>query len=61
MLTNQENTRVNSSSIPFEMGSLIRVNNAQGVPNINIGGSSSNTIQLHGDRKGSSNAVMGLK
>ena len=53
--------RVNSSSIPFEMGSLIRVNNVQGVPNINIGGSSSNTIQLHGDRKGSSNAASGPK
>ena len=52
---------VNSASIPFEMGSLIRVNNVQGVPNINIGGSSSNTIQLHSKRKTGSNSFNGSK
>ena len=29
---------VRGISVPFEMGSLIRVNNAQGVPVVSIGG-----------------------
>ena len=52
---------VNLASIPFEMGSLLRVNNVQGVPNISIGGGTTNTIQLHGDRKTGSNAASGLQ
>ena len=42
---------VNLASIPFEMGSLIRVNNVQGVPLINIGGGTANVIRLSKSRK----------
>ena len=41
------------------MGSLIRVNNAEGVPNISIGGGTTNIINLHGRRKTGSNAASG--
>ena len=37
---------VNAASIPFEMGSMLRVNNAQGTPFVNIGGTSANVIKL---------------
>ena len=37
---------VQGISVPFEMGSLIRVNNAQGVPVVSIGGTAGNIIQL---------------
>ena len=52
---------VRGISVPFEMGSLIRVNNAQGTPVVSIGGTTGNIIQLHGERKGSSNAANGLQ
>ena len=52
---------VQGISVPFEMGSLIRVNNAQGVPVVSIGGTAGNIIQLHGDRKGNSNAASGVQ
>ena len=52
---------VQGISVPFEMGSLIRVNNAQGVPVVSIGGTAGNIIQLHGDRKGNSNAFSGVQ
>ena len=42
------------------MGSLLRVNNAQGTPFINIGGTNANTIQLFNGRKGSTNAGGGI-
>ena len=45
---------VNLASIPFEMGSLLRVNNVQGVPLINIGGGTANVIRLSKSRKVSS-------
>ena len=52
---------VSASSIPFEMGSLLRVNNVQGTPNLSIGGGATNTIKLHGKRKSGSNAANGLQ
>ena len=58
---------VDMASIPFDMGSLLKVNNVQGTPFINIGGSkieagnNNNVIDLHNGRKGSSNAAGGLK
>ena len=52
---------VNTSSIPFEMGSLLRVNNVQGTPNISIGGGSTNTISLQGDRRGPLNTASGTQ
>ena len=42
---------VNLASIPFEMGSLLRVNNVQGTPFINIGGGTANIIRLSKSRK----------
>ena len=42
---------VNAASIPFEMGSLLRVNNAQGTPMIRIGGGNANVIKLLKSRK----------
>ena len=42
---------VNLASIPFEMGSLLRVNNVQGTPFVNIGGGTANTIKLSKSRK----------
>ena len=33
---------VPSASIPFSMGSLLRVNNVQGTPYINLGGNNTN-------------------
>ena len=58
---------VDMASIPFNMGSLLKINNVQGTPFINIGGSkieagnNNNVIDLHNGRKGSSNAAGGLK
>jgi len=45
---------INTASIPFRMGSLIKINNVEGTPWINIGGSTANTIALHSERKGAS-------
>ena len=42
---------VNAASIPFEMGSMLRVNNVQGTPFINIGGGTANVITLSKSRK----------
>ena len=51
---------VNLASIPFEMGSMLRVNNVQGVPLINIGGGTANVIKLSKSRKvsGSSSSAI---
>ncbi len=56
----RDTTTVNSASIPFEMGSLLRVNNVQGTPFINIGGTNANVIQLFNGRKGATNAGGGI-
>ena len=42
---------VNAASIPFEMGNMLRVNNVQGTPFINIGGGTANVIKLSKSRK----------
>ena len=44
---------VNASSIPFNMGSMIKVNNVTGAPFINIGGNDTNVVQLRNQRIGS--------
>ena len=51
---------IKKSSIPFKMGSLLKVNNVAGTPWINIGGSTANTIGLYNQRK-ISNASNGIK
>ena len=44
---------INGASIPFSMGSLIKVNNVSGTPFINIGGNNTNVVNLRNGRKGS--------
>ena len=61
VLKPREVQNVRGISVPFEMGSLIRVNNAQGAPVVSIGGTTGNIIQLHNERKGNSNAANGLQ
>ena len=51
---------IKKASIPFKMGSLLKVNNVAGTPWINIGGSNANTIGLYNQRK-ISNASNGIK
>ena len=43
---------VKAASIPFSMGSVIKVNNVSGSPFINIGGDVSNVVELRNARKG---------
>ena len=45
---------VPSASIPFSMGSLLRVNNVFGTPFINIGGTDTNIVELYNQRRGAS-------
>ena len=53
---------VPSASIPFSMGSLLRVNNVFGTPFINIGGTDTNIVELYNQRRGASTtAGTGLK
>ena len=47
----RDQKRVESASIPFRMGSLLRVNNVQGTPLISLGGVATNVIQLQNRRK----------
>jgi len=44
-----------NASVAFRMGSLLRVNNAEGTPWMNIGGTTANTIGLYNRRKGTGN------
>ncbi len=48
---------VNSASIPFNMGSTIKVNNVTGAPFVNIGGNETNVVELRNERKGASTTV----
>ena len=50
-----------SASIPFSMGSLLRVNNVQGTPYINLGGNDTNIVGLYNQRRSGSTAGTGLK
>ena len=52
---------VDSALIPFEMGSVIKVNNVIGTPLISIGGGSSNVVKLFNRRRGTGTAVSGLE
>ena len=51
-----------SASIPFSMGSLLRVNNVLGTPYINLGGNDTNVVGLYNQRRsGSTSASTGIK
>ena len=53
---------VPSASIPFSMGSLLRLNNVQGTPYINLGGNSTNIVGLYNQRRsGSTSLPTGIK
>ena len=44
---------IKNASIPFSMGSLIKVNNVVGAPTISLGGNNTNVVQLRSQRVGS--------
>ena len=48
---------VKAASVPFNMGSTIKVNNVSGSPFINIGGDVTNIVELRNARKGTSQNV----
>ena len=43
---------IKNASIPFNMGSLIKVNNVLGAPTISLGGNNTNVVQLRSQRVG---------
>ena len=51
---------VKTASIPFNMGSVIKVNNVTGTPFINIGGSTTNVVELRNMRRGTTSAASGF-
>jgi len=51
---------VKAASIPFEMGSVIKVNNVIGAPTVKIGGTNTNIVKLY-NRRRSSTAINGLE
>jgi len=52
---------VSAASVPFNIGSLVKVNNVQGTPFINIGGDITNVVNLFSRRKEGTNAAKGAK
>ena len=54
---------VKTASIPFNMGSVIKVNNVGGAPFVNIGGNTTNIVQLYSGRRGntSNTQIQGLQ
>ena len=46
---------IKSASVPFRMGSLLKVNNAEGTPWVNVGGNTANIVGLYNRRKGTGN------
>ena len=54
---------VKTASIPFNMGSVIKVNNVGGAPFVNIGGNTTNVVQLYSGRRGntSNTQIQGLQ
>ena len=44
------------ASIPFNMGSLVKLNHVIGSPFINIGGTNTNVVQLYNQRRGATTA-----
>ena len=52
---------VDTALIPFEMGSMIKVNNVTGSPLISVGGNNTNVVKLYNRRKGLGTAVSGLE
>ena len=58
----RETKTVDSASIPFEMGSVIKVNNVSGSPTVKIGGNNTNIVKLYNRRRNTGNtAITGLE
>ena len=53
--------KVNTSLVPFEMGSVIKVNNVTGSPLVSIGGANTNIVKLFNQRRANNTAVNGLE
>ena len=47
---------IKNASIPFSMGSLVKLNNVHGVPKISLGGDDTNVVQLRNQRVGATPA-----
>ena len=43
---------ISAASIPFKMGSVVKVNNVSGSPTVSLGGGSSNVVELRSGRVG---------
>ena len=56
----RDTKNIKAGSIDFRMGSILKVNNSEGMPKFGIGGDSS-IVELYNGRKGASNASTGLK
>ena len=53
---------IKNASIPFSMGSLIKVNNVTGAPKISLGGDETNVVQLRNQRVGTNkSSAQGLQ
>ena len=48
---------IKNASIPFSMGSLIKVNNVIGAPKISLGGNNTNVVQLRNQRVGTNKTL----
>ena len=48
---------VKTASIPFSMGSLVKVNNVNGAPTISLGGNNTNVVQLRNQRVGTNKTL----
>jgi len=48
---------IKNASIPFKMGSLIKVNNVLGAPTISLGGNNTNVVQLRNQRVGTNKTL----
>ena len=56
----RDTKNIKAGAVDFRMGSILKVNNSEGMPKFGIGGDSS-IVELYNGRKGASNASTGLK
>ena len=52
---------VDTALVPFEMGSVIKVNNVTGAPLVSIGGANTNVVKLYNNRRTSNSSINGLE
>ncbi len=56
----RDTKNIKAGAVDFRMGSILKVNNSEGMPKFGIGGDSS-IVELYNGRKGASNASTGMK